>query len=355
MTKPNPSGSILPGGFFMIKARLWKPLMDGMVQCRLCNHYCLIDQGERGTCGVRENRDGTLYSLNYGKIAALNLDPIEKKPLYHFQPGTRTFSFATMGCNLSCTFCQNWSLSQPPRMDGRIKGQEATPEELVAEALRHEATSISYTYSEPTIFFELMQDTARLAKENGLKNIMVSNGYMSRECLTELAPYIDAINVDLKGFTDTFYRDISGAHLKPVLDNLQAIKHDLKWWLEVTTLLIPGRNDSKEELDHLTDFLATKIGTDTPWHISRFHPDFKMTDATPTSGDSLTLAYDFGKAKGLKYVYIGNMPGMNRQDTWCPGCGQKLISRSGFALRTSGIRDGQCTKCGTIIHGVNIG
>ncbi|WP_272699335.1 AmmeMemoRadiSam system radical SAM enzyme [Desulfovibrio sp. Fe33] len=329
----------------MIEARLWKSLKDGAVQCRLCNHFCAIRPGGRGRCGVRENREGVLFSLNYGKVAALNLDPVEKKPLYHFLPGSMTFSFATMGCNLSCTFCQNWSLSQPPRTGSPILGREMSPEDLVAEAIRLEAASISYTYSEPTIFFELMQDTARLAHERGLKNIMVSNGFMSRECLDALGPDIDAINVDLKCFTETFYEAISGARLQPVLDNLKQIKHELGWWLEVTTLLIPGKNDSPGELDRLTDFLAREIGTDTPWHISRFHPDYKMTDAPPTSGNSLETAYDMGKAKGLQYVYIGNMPGSNKQDTVCPGCGRELINRSGFSARVRGIRDGRCSDC----------
>jgi pyruvate formate lyase activating enzyme len=339
----------------MIEARLWKPLKDGVVQCRLCNHYCTIKPGERGQCGVRENRDGTLYSLNYGKVAAMNLDPVEKKPLYHFQPGSMTFSFATMGCNLACTFCQNWSLSQPPRDGAPIRGQEATPEELVAEAARLGAASISYTYSEPTIFFELMQDTARLAHEAGLKNIMVSNGFMSRECLDALGPDIDAINVDLKCFTEEFYKDISGARLGPVLDNLKRIKHELKWWLEVTTLLIPGKNDSTGELDRLTDFLAGEIGTDTPWHISRFHPDYKLTDAPPTSGYSLDTAYTMGKAKGLEYVYIGNMPGSSKQDTLCPGCGRELITRTGFSARVQSIKGGKCQACGHAIHGIDLG
>ena len=282
----------------MIEARLWKRLKNGKTQCRLCNHYCVIRLGERGKCGVRENRDGTLYALNYGKIAAQALDPVEKKPLYHFQPGTWTFSFATMGCNLNCAFCQNWSLSQPPREDGTILGRDQTAEELVEAALSRDAASISYTYSEPTIFFEIMQDTARLAHEKGLKNIMVSNGFMSRECLDELAPLIDAINVDLKGFTEDFYRNISGARLAPVLDNLKRIKHDLKWWLEVTTLLIPGRNDSEKELDQLTDFLANEIGTDTPWHISRFHPDYRMAETGPTSGIPWSAPTPWARPRG---------------------------------------------------------
>ena len=339
----------------MTEARLWKPLKEGAVQCRLCNHYCVIRPDGRGKCGVRANRDGVLYALNYGKIAALNLDPVEKKPLYHFQPGTRTFSFATMGCNLHCAFCQNWTLSQPPAEEGRIEGRDATPEQLVDEAVRLKAASISYTYSEPTIFFELMQDTARLAHERGLKNIMVSNGFMSRECLDELGPDIDAINVDLKSFSETFYSETTGAHLKPVLENLKYIKHTLKWWLEVTTLLIPGRNDSPQELDRLTDFLVTEIGTDTPWHISRFHPDYKMTDRSATKLDGLETAYEMGKSKGLKYVYIGNMPGANRQQTECPGCGELLIDRTGFSAGRTSVKDGKCAKCGEPIHGVDLG
>lgn len=338
----------------MIEARLWKKLKSGSVQCRLCNHYCAIKSGERGKCGVRENRDGILYALNYGKVAAMNLDPVEKKPLYHFQPGTRTFSLATMGCNLRCTFCQNWTLSQPPAEEGRIEGRDVTPEELVAEAVRHKAASIAYTYSEPTIFFELMQDTAILARKQGMKNIMVSNGFMSRECLDELAPHIDAINVDLKCFTESFYKEISGARLQPVLDNLKYIKHTLGWWLEVTTLLIPGKNDSLKELDQLTSFLVKEIGTDTPWHISRFHPDYKMGNVPATNGDSLTAAYRMGREKGLKYVYIGNMPGMDMQHTICSRCGAQVINRSGFASTRPAIRDGKCEKCGETIHGIEM-
>lgn len=339
----------------MVEARLWQSLKNDVVGCRLCNHFCTIKPGKRGLCGVRENREGTLYSLNYGQIAALNLDPVEKKPLYHFQPGTRTFSLATMGCNLNCTFCQNWSLSQPPREDGTIKGRLTTPEQLVAEAVRLKAASISYTYSEPTIFFELMQDTAALAKNHGMKNIMVSNGFMSRDCLDELAVDIDAINVDLKCFTEAFYKEVSGARLKPVLENLIHIKHTLGWWLEVTTLLIPGKNDSKAELDQLTDFLANELGTDTPWHISRFHPDYKMKNVTPTKQDSLMVAFEMGQAKGLKYVYIGNMPGLDKQDTYCPKCEAMVVNRSGFASTKPHVINGHCEYCGETIHGIDMG
>lgn len=338
----------------MHEARLWKALKDRTVQCRLCNHYCVVKPGGRGKCGVRENRDGTLYSLNYDKVAAVNLDPVEKKPLYHFQPGTGTYSFATMGCNLSCSFCQNWTLSQAPREEGRIEGRDTTPRQLVDEAVRLGASSISYTYSEPTIFFELMDDTAVLAHERGLRNIMVSNGFMSRECLDALGDHIDAINVDLKCFTEEFYDEIAGARLQPVLDNLIHIKHTLGWWLEITTLLIPGKNDSSEELGRLTDFLANEIGTDTPWHISRFHPDYKMGDVPVTNGGSLNAAYEMGRKKGLKYVYIGNMPGLDRQHTDCPGCGREIINRTGFSAGRREIRGGKCMHCGEPIDGVDL-
>lgn len=338
----------------MQEARLWKRLKGDTVQCRLCSHFCVIGQGERGQCGVRENREGTLMALNYGKIAAINLDPVEKKPLYHFQPGSRTYSFATAGCNFSCTFCQNWSLSQPQREGGRVTGRAMTPGDLVEEAVKLKAASISYTYSEPTVFFEIMQDTARLAADQGLANIMVSNGFMSPECLDELGPLIDAANVDLKSFSEDFYRDICGARLKPVLENLVRIRHDLGWWLEVTTLLIPGRNDSPDELDRLTDFLVDELGEDTPWHISRFHPEYRMNDVGVTGADTLEAAWTMGRDKGLKYVYIGNLPGSNRQHTLCSGCGATLIDRVGFTPSAMGLKNGRCLRCGTPVAGVGL-
>jgi pyruvate formate lyase activating enzyme len=339
----------------MQEARLWKPLKGDTVQCRLCSHFCVVGPGDRGICGVRENREGRLVALNYGRVAALNLDPVEKKPLYHFQPGSRTYSFATSGCNMNCAFCQNWSLSQSPREGGRVDGRTMTPAQLVDEARRLKAMSISYTYTEPTIFFELMQDTARLAAGEGLSNIMVSNGFMSRECLDELGLLMDAANVDLKSFSDDFYKDVCGARLKPVLENLVHIRHDLGWWLEVTTLLIPGRNDSADELDRLTDFLAGELGVDTPWHISRFHPDYRMTDVAATRADSLEAAYAMGRDKGLKFVYIGNVPGSDRQQTLCPGCGMVLVDRAGFSSSRPAIRHGRCQGCGAVIPGVDMG
>ncbi|NMC50982.1 MAG: AmmeMemoRadiSam system radical SAM enzyme [Desulfovibrio sp.] len=335
----------------MHEAALWKPLENRRVQCRLCSHFCRIDEGKRGRCGVRENGDGRLYTLVYDKVAATNLDPVEKKPLYHFLPGTMSFSFGTMGCNLSCLFCQNAFLSQTPRTGGPIEGRKITPEELVAAALGSGASSISYTYSEPTIFFELMRDTARKAKEKGLKNIMVSNGFQSPQCLEELAPLIDAANIDLKAFTDDFYRKVCGARLEPVKKNLAHIRR-LGWWLEVTTLLIPGLNDSGSELREMAAFLVAELGADTPWHLSRFHPDYRMTDRPPTPESTLAMAKKIGVEAGLRFVYVGNLGPREQNDTLCPACGALLARRAGFSCGPVRLKNGTCPECGGAVAGV---
>lgn len=337
----------------MHPAALWKALPEGRVSCRLCSHFCRIDDGKRGLCGVRENQGGALFTLVYDRVAAANLDPVEKKPLYHFLPGTTTFSFGTMGCNLSCSFCQNFSLSQPPRQGKAISGERISPAELVAAAVRSGAASVSYTYSEPTIFFELMAETADLVHERGLKNIMVSNGFQSPDCLTALAGRIDAANIDLKAMRPDFYERICGAKLKPVLQNLVRIR-ELGWWLEVTTLLIPGGNDSTEELTDLAGFLVKELGADTPWHISRFHPDFAMRDRPPTSPESLERAYAIGREAGLRYVYVGNVLDEDRSATYCPGCGERLIERLGMGLSAARTQEGRCPSCDATIAGVDL-
>jgi len=334
----------------MHSARLWKSLDGGAVGCRLCNHFCRIEDGERGTCGVRQNSGGQLMTLVYDKVAAINLDPVEKKPLYHFHPGSSTFSVGTMGCNFACTFCQNETLSQTPKAKGRVDGETVAPDLLVRSALKHQASSLSYTYSEPTIFFELVQDTAKLAKEEGLKNILVSNGFMSGDGLDELAPVVDAANVDLKAFTEAFYREHCGARLKPVLDNLKRIR-ELGWWLEVTTLIIPGLNDSREELQELTAFMAGELGTNVPWHISRFHPAHRMTDRPPTPVRTLEQAFDIGKQAGLEYVYLGNVPGHRSETTLCSQCGAPVLERRGFASQPAKTVQGRCPDCGNPIPG----
>lgn len=335
----------------MQPAMLWRKAEDSEdVLCGLCSQYCRIAPGHRGFCGVRENKGGELFTHVADRVAAINLDPVEKKPLYHFMPGTMTFSFGTMGCNVGCSFCQNFSLSQPPREGRPITGQKLTPEDMVRAALDNGAQSISYTYSEPTIFFELMLQTAKLAVEKGLKNIMVSNGYQSPACLDALAPYIHAANIDLKSFRDHFYREQCQARLKPVLQTLKHIKK-LGWWLEVTTLLIPNLNDAPEELAEMTSFIKDELGAETPWHISRFHPSYRLTDRGPTPVETLERAYEIGKQTGLQYIYVGNVPGHNGNNTMCPaGCGP-VIERRGFTL---GKCSSACDVCGATIPGVGM-
>lgn len=333
------------------EARLYKALEDGRVQCRLCSHYCIVDDGGAGRCGVRVNRGGTLFTLVYDRIAALAVDPVEKKPLFHFLPGSLTLSFATMGCNLGCDFCQNHGLSQPPRNGNAPMGEAAAPGDLVTAARQRGCASISYTYSEPTVFFELMQDTARASKEEELRNIMVSNGFMSRECLNELGPLMHAANIDLKSFSEAFYRDRCGAKLQPVLDNLIRVR-ELGWWLEVTTLVIPGSNDGDGELAAIARFIARELGRDVPWHVSRFHPDYHHTAVGPTPVATLERAWAIGEAEGLEYVYTGNVPGHDAESTRCPSCGKVALARSGFSISGSVPEDGTCGHCGQALAGV---
>ncbi len=340
------------------EARLWKPLKDNSVQCRLCSHFCAIAEGARGKCGVRENRSGTLRTLVYALPAAVNVDPVEKKPLYHFLPGTQTFSFGTMGCNMDCAFCQNAQLSQPPRHGHPIRGTRTEPADLVRAAQDSGCRSISYTYSEPTIFFELVEDTARLARAKGLRNILVTNGFMSPECLDALGPspqngsgLIQAANVDLKAFTEDFYSTVCGARLAPVLDNLKHMRA-LGWWLEVTTLVIPGANDSPAELSALAAWIAADLGPDTPWHLSRFHPEHRMPDRPPTPPETLLAARALGLSAGLRHVYIGNLSGPGFGDTLCPACHAPAVSRSGFSADRSGLSHGRCAACGAALAGV---
>ncbi len=286
----------------MKESILYKKLDNHKVQCRVCRHQCLILPGKRGICGVRENQAGKLYALNYGKAVAAQIDPIEKKPLYHFMPGTRTYSIATVGCNFRCLHCQNYDISQSKK----IMGENLPPKEIVNEAIKNNCPSISYTYTEPTIFLEYALDTMKLAREKGLKNIWVSNGYMSKEALDLILPYLDAINVDLKSFSAEFYQRVCGAKLQPVLDNLISIKKSAAH-LEVTTLVIPGQNDSENELQEIAEFIAKKLGKDTPWHVSRFFPAYKMSNVPPTSTEKIYQAAEIGKQAGLKFVHPGNI------------------------------------------------
>jgi pyruvate formate lyase activating enzyme len=332
-------------------AMLWEALDGQAVRCGLCGHECTIAAGKYGLCRVRRNVQGVLKSLNYGKLVAVNVDPIEKKPLFHFLPGTLSLSVAAAGCNFQCAFCQNWQISQAPR-DGLSVGSSAfTPEEIVSAAVEHRCPSISYTYTEPTVFFELAHDTAKLAKQRGLGNCFVSNGFLTPLAVQTIAPVLDAINVDLKAFRDVTYRTIMKARLEPVLTCLKALVK-AKVWVEVTTLVVPGMNDSKEELGDIVRFIAEELGDFVPWHVSRFHGDYKMTTVPSTPLSTLELACRLGKEAGLKYVYGGNAPGQVDENTYCPSCHALLIERVGFGVRANRLGDGSCSKCRTPIEGI---
>ena len=320
------------------------------LRCSLCSHHCLIAAGQRGLCRVRENQDGKLYSLVYGQVAAEAADPVEKKPLYHFLPGSRTWSIATQGCNFSCKHCQNHSLSQLARRQEPM-GRRRSAQEVVAMAQAAGCQSISYTYSEPTIFFEFAEDCALAAKEKGLANIFVSNGYMSEQAAERAAgsgKWLDAANIDIKAFSEKFYREICGAKLAPVLETVQHL-HKLGVWLEITTLIIPGLNDSKEELHGLAEFIAG-ISPDIPWHLSAFHPAYRLTDAPRTPVESLLQAREIGRSAGLCYVYLGHVQFPGASDTICPDCGAVLAVRSGLSGKKSRLV-GACSSCGRAIAG----
>lgn len=337
----------------MHEARFYEMLEENVIRCGLCAHRCLIKPDKNGICGVRRNENGRLHSLVYGKLIATNVDPIEKKPLFHFHPGSFSYSIATVGCNFQCLFCQNADISQAPRDQGVIIGKETDPNRVVQDALKTRCVSISYTYTEPTIFMEFAMDVGIKAREAGLKNVFVSNGYMTPEALKEAAhTFLDAANVDLKAFRDRFYKEMCGARLDPVLETLRLMK-ELGIWLEVTTLLIPGLNDDPKELEELAQFLVS-LGPETPWHVSRFHPTYRLTDRPPTPVATIRMAREIGLKAGLRYVYAGNLPGDAGENTYCPQCGALVMQRYGFSTRPSGIRNGACTTCDTVLQGVGL-
>lgn len=324
---------------------------DGYAQCGLCAHRCRIGEGQRGICRVRENRGGELYSLVYGKLAAEHIDPIEKKPLFHVFPGSLSYSIATRGCNFRCLHCQNASISQVG-MDDDPGGYctTRTPQEVVSSALASGCRTISYTYVEPTVFFEFAYDCCRLAVESNIGNIFVSNGYMTEQATRMLAPVLTAINIDIKSFRDNFYRKVCGARLKAVLDTVR-LMHELGVWVELTTLLIPGKNDSREELRDIAAFIAG-IDREIPWHVTAFYPTYKMLQQQRTPHETLERARDTGLAAGLHYVYEGNIPGSGGENTCCPSCRAEIISRRGFSIRKNNLVNGKCPGCSAVIAGV---
>jgi pyruvate formate lyase activating enzyme len=334
----------------MREAMLYDRLSSGRVRCRVCAHRCVVEPGARGICAVRENVGGTLTTLVYGRLIARDVDPIEKKPLYHFYPGTRAYSIASVGCNFTCLHCQNHYISQYPREHaGRIVGDRIPAQEVVSDAVANGCRSIAYTYTEPTIAIEYVLDVMRLAKGEGLSNAWVSNGYFTEETLSTIAPYLDAINVDLKGISDGVYRDIVGGNVRPVLDTIERLT-EAGIWVEVTTLVVPGANDAPDDLRWTAEAIVG-ISPRIPWHVSRFFPAYRLVDRPPTPVETLERAFRIGREVGLRYVYLGNVPGEG-EETRCAECGERLIQRSGYRIRENRMSEGACPACGTPVDGV---
>ena len=325
-------------------------LPDGSVRCGVCAHRCLVRPGRHGICGVRENVDGVLVCHAYGRVAALGLDPIEKKPLFHVDPGSLSYSIATLGCPFHCRFCQNWEIAQGPRLGLDVPTRPLRPDQVVAAASRAGARSVAYTYVEPTVFLEYALDTARLARDAALRNLFITDGYATPEAIGLLATILDAANVDLKGFNEAFYRRRCGARLDHVLEALEGYRR-AGVWLEVTTLVVPGENDDPAELRELTAWLVEHLGPETPWHVSRFFPAFRMTDTPPTPLATLRLAAEIGQAAGLRHVYVGNAPELGMEDTHCAGCGALLLERSGYHMSRHLAEDGTCPNCARPLAG----
>lgn len=336
----------------MKEAKFYKAVQKKGVQCYLCPHNCNIQKDSVGICRVRKNIDGKLWSLIYGRPCAVNVDPIEKKPLFHFLPGSTSLSVATIGCNLKCSFCQNHHISQPSDDDiaSLDDGKQTPPESIIEIAKKYNCKSISYTYTEPTIFYEYAYDISVLAKKEGIANTFVSNGFIGPEALAEIAPLMDAINIDLKFYSEDFYKKISKAKLKPVLDTILYLKNN-NVWVEVTTLIVSGLNDKESELKDIAKFIKS-VSSDIPWHISRFHPSYKYLEAPATSIKILHKAYEIGKEVGIKYIYTGNIPGDEAENTFCSECKKNIIERVGFHVGKIHLKQGKCEFCDAEISGV---
>ncbi|MCX5686404.1 MAG: AmmeMemoRadiSam system radical SAM enzyme [Candidatus Omnitrophica bacterium] len=331
-------------------ASYWQKVKDSVIQCVLCPRRCVINSGQRGVCTVRVNKDGILYTLGYGNPVAVHVDPIEKKPFFHVLPGTNAFSIAVAGCNMRCLFCQNWTISQAK--PDEVTAYDMPPEAVVAAATKHSCPFIVYTYTEPTVFYEYMLDISKLARSKGLKNGMHTCGYINPEPLKELLMYMDAVNVDLKGFNEEFYRKMGAfAELKPVLETLKAVKAQ-GVWLEITNLIIPGLNDDPEEIKSMCEWIKENLGDEVPLHFSRFMPAFRLQNLPPTPLEKLDMAYEIARGVGLKYVYVGNVPGNPKENTYCPNCGKMIVGRIGYEVVENNIAGSKCKFCGYKIAGI---
>ncbi len=334
----------------MKEAMFYEKLSNDRVQCRLCPHNCIIAENQRGVCGVRENTGGTLYTLVYGMSVAEHVDPIEKKPLYHFLPGSLSYSVSTVGCNFKCLHCQNSDISQIPAGRHPVTGKKSSPESIVRSAKKSGCKSISFTYTEPTIYFEYAYETAKLASENGLKNVFVSNGYINEEPLKMISPYLDAANIDIKAFSEQFYNKVCGAKLQPVLDSIKTYKKS-GIWIEITTLVIPGYNDNPDELAKISRFIS-ELGREIPWHVTAFYPTYLLNDQPGTSVETLIQARKTGLDTGLRHVYTGNIPGGEGENSYCYNCGMQVIGRFGFKVIENNIVDSCCPGCKTPVDGI---
>ena len=335
----------------VVPTKYWHALDDGRVQCDLCPRECKLHEGQQGLCFVRANQNNEVVLTTYGRSSGFCIDPIEKKPLNHFLPGTPVFSFGTAGCNLACKFCQNWDISKSREMD--TLADAATPDMIAKVAAEYECRSVAFTYNDPVIFHEYAIDVAKACREKDIKTVAVTAGYVSPEPRAEFYQWMDAANVDLKAFTERFYHKITGSHLEPILDTLKYIKHETDCWLETTTLIIPGENDSEKELTEMCEWVVENLGPDVPMHFSAFHPDFKMMDVPSTPSSTLTMARDIAMKAGVRYAYVGNVHNKDADSTWCHQCGELLIERDWYELGKWNLTAESCCKsCGTKVAGV---
>ena len=334
---------------YVREARYYKKLEEGRVECRLCPRKCQVADMERGYCGVRENREGQYYTLVYSRVVALNIDPVEKKPLFHFRPGNQALSLATVGCNIECKFCQNWNISQ--FRPEQVRSTTVTPKQMVDVALERKVPVIAYTYSEPVIFYEYMFDTAIEGRKRGVDSVMISNGYILEQPLRDLVPHLAAIKIDLKAFTESFYRDSCSGELKPVLEALQLIAK-LGIWLEIVVLVIPTLNDNPDEIKQMSRWIKSELGPDVPVHFTRYHPTYKITNIPPTPVSTLERCHGIARSEGLHYVYCGNVPGHPTESTYCPRCEKTVIKRFGYSILEKNLKGNACANCGQAVPGV---